>query len=158
MIDGVDVSTCSERGETINGITCGNGERIRLANEIITKHKLCKDSPNCAYKQLAHKTQECEELKGRLKYIREENKYLKESATDEQIDFVALNNNIKALEFQLDQLKASKEQAEQKLEKVRRVCAETKDVGENIKDMYTAKLSGLYLKSRQILQIIDEVE
>lgn len=50
------------------------------------------------------------------------------------------------------------EQAEQKLEKVRQVCAKAKNVGENINDMYTAKLSGLYLKSRQILQIIDEVE
>lgn len=58
---------------------------------------------------------------------------------------------------QFYQLKAEKEQAEQKLEKIRQVCAETKDVGENIKDMYTAKLSGLYLKSRQILQIINEV-
>lgn len=45
IIDGVDVSGCEKQGETIAGITCGNGERIRLANEIITKHKLCKDNP-----------------------------------------------------------------------------------------------------------------
>ena len=63
IIDGVDVSGCEKQGETIAGITCGNGERIRLANEIITKHKLCKDNPNCVYKQLKRKEQECEELK-----------------------------------------------------------------------------------------------
>ena len=66
IIDGVDVSGCEKQGETIAGITCGNGERIRLANEIITKHKLCKDNPNCVYKQLKAKEQECEELKEEL--------------------------------------------------------------------------------------------
>ena len=63
IINDIDVSGCEKQGETINGITCGKGERIRLANEIITKHKLCKDSPNCYYKQLKRKEQECEELK-----------------------------------------------------------------------------------------------
>lgn len=62
IIDGIDVSGCEKQGETIAGITCGNGERIRLANEIITKHKLCKDNPNCVYKQLKHKEQECKVL------------------------------------------------------------------------------------------------
>ena len=67
IIDGVNVSGCEKQGETIAGITCGNGERIRLANEIITKHKLCKDNPNCVYKQLKAKEQECEELKEKVK-------------------------------------------------------------------------------------------
>ena len=62
IIDGVNVSGCEKQGETIAGITCGNGERIRFANEIITKHKLCKDNPNCVYKQLKAKEQELEEL------------------------------------------------------------------------------------------------
>ena len=61
IIDGVDVSGCEKQGETIAGITCGNGERIRLANEIITKHKLCKDNPNCYYKQLKRKEQEVQQ-------------------------------------------------------------------------------------------------
>ena len=63
IIDRVDVSGCEKQGETIAGITCGNGERIRLANEIITKHKLCKDNPNCVYKQLKRKEQACKEWK-----------------------------------------------------------------------------------------------
>ena len=90
IVNGVDVSGCEKQGETVAGITCGNGERIRLANEIITKHKLCKDNPNCVYKQLKAKEQECEELKGRLKYIINENKVFKNCATDEDIDIVAL--------------------------------------------------------------------
>ena len=72
IIDGVNVSGCEKQGETIAGITCGNGERIRLANEIITKHKLCKDNPNCVYKQLKYKEQECERLKWYLKEIRDD--------------------------------------------------------------------------------------
>ena len=72
IIDGVNVSGCEKQGETIAGITCGNGERIRLANEIITKHKLCKDNPNCVYKQLKAKEQECERLKWYLKEIRDD--------------------------------------------------------------------------------------
>ena len=63
IIDGVDVSECEKLGETIDGITCGLGKRIRFANEIITKHNLCKNNPNCYYKQLKTKQQECEELK-----------------------------------------------------------------------------------------------
>ena len=76
IIDGVDVSGCEKQGETIAGITCGNGERIRLANEIITKHKLCKDNPNCVYKQLKRKEQECKELRTHCKHIDETNKIL----------------------------------------------------------------------------------
>lgn len=81
IIDGVDISGCEKQGETIAGITCGNGERIRLANEIITKHKLCKDNPNCVYKQLARKEQECEELEHKLKQAEEKLKQIREFAT-----------------------------------------------------------------------------
>ena len=63
IIDGVDVSGCEKQGETIAGITCGNGERIRLANEIITKYKLCKDNPNCVYKQLQREKQTSQEAR-----------------------------------------------------------------------------------------------
>ena len=63
IVNGVDVSGCEKQGETVAGITCGNGERIRLANEIITKHKLCKDNPNCVYKQLQPFTEEASTAK-----------------------------------------------------------------------------------------------
>lgn len=57
-INGIDVSECEKLGETIDGFTCGLGKRIRFANEIITKHNLCKDNPNCYYKQLKRLQQE----------------------------------------------------------------------------------------------------
>lgn len=82
---------------------------------------------------------------------------LKEQLTRKTQECEIKTLEIEGIKKQIDQLKASKEQAEQKLEKIRQFCAKAKDV-ENINDMYTAKLSGLYLKSRQILQIIDEVE
>ena len=63
IINGVDVIGCVKQGETVAGITCGNGERIRLANEIITKHKLCKDNPNCYYKQLMRTKQKLDKIK-----------------------------------------------------------------------------------------------
>ena len=72
IIDRVDVSGCKKQGKTIAGITCGNGERIRLANEIITKHKLCKDNPNCYYKQLMRTNQKLDKIKKRRKLMNED--------------------------------------------------------------------------------------
>ena len=93
IIDGIDVSkcTCFDDGECLN--PC----------ETVTS---CEASINCRYKQLKRKEQECEGLKGRLKYIINENKILKDCATDEHIDIVALKNYISTLEFHNDQLKA----------------------------------------------------
>lgn len=71
IIDGVDVSECEKLGETIDGITCGLGKRIRFANEIITKHNLCKNNPNCYYKQLKRKEQALDEVK---KYFKNKDK------------------------------------------------------------------------------------
>lgn len=76
IIDGVDVSECEKLGETIDGITCGLGKRIRFANEIITKHNLCKNNPNCYYKQLKRKEQELQEAMDN--YIKLDNQRVKE--------------------------------------------------------------------------------
>ena len=110
IIDRVDVSGCEKQGKTIAGITCGNGERIRLANEIITKHKLCKDNPNCVYKQLKCKEQECEELRNKLnsniermneqnEKLHNENKelksYIKEDLVPHTQIYIGLINRIK---------------------------------------------------------------
>lgn len=69
-INGIDVSECKKLGETIDGITCGLGKRIRFANEIITKHNLCKDNPDCYYKQLKRMQEENEKLKDRNANLR----------------------------------------------------------------------------------------
>lgn len=70
-------------------------ERDRAENQIVELNKTIKAEE-----------QECEELEGRLKYIINENKVLKDCATDEHIDIVALKNYISTLEYHNDQLKA----------------------------------------------------
>ena len=105
IIDGVDVSGCkyyiADNGVQYNG--CYELTDICECNK---EDDFCDDNPNCYYKQLARKEQECEELEGRLKYIINENKVLKDCATDEHIDIVALKNYISTLEHHNDQLKA----------------------------------------------------
>lgn len=49
MIDGVDVRKC-ESYNPLGNYNCGGCRR-------------CEERPDCDFKQLAHKTQECEELK-----------------------------------------------------------------------------------------------
>ena len=60
IIDGIDVSGCSY-GEIEKDIfKCSCEYNVRSAS------MFCKDNPNCYYKQLKAKEQECEELKSRL--------------------------------------------------------------------------------------------
>ena len=127
IINGVDVSGCEKQGETIAGITCGNGERIRLANEIITKHKLCKDNPNCVYKQLKRKEQECEELKKIINETKNSKLDLKSFLVGE-----AIQNEY---EQQLDQLKQTiaeiKEIAEPYEMTINKICGNCKKYNSN---------------------------
>lgn len=104
IIDDVDVSECEKLGETIDGITCGLGKRIRFANEIITKHNLCKNNPNCCYKQLKRKEQECtnleEELRGcriGIKNISIENTEICEISEKYKQALDEIEKNIKAM-------------------------------------------------------------
>ena len=62
IIDGVDVSECQDFYISSADTKCCNCESDN------TQFLACKDNLNCYFKQLARKTQECEELK---KYIRE---------------------------------------------------------------------------------------
>lgn len=65
IIDGVDISKCKYYDEVFN--YCDQsylGEGGLLKN---TKNpKRCECSPNCYYKQLARKTQECNELRKKI--------------------------------------------------------------------------------------------
>lgn len=63
IINGVDVSGCSSLGRTIVGITCGNGERKRLGNRIITIHQLCSTNSECLFKRFKRKEQKLEKIK-----------------------------------------------------------------------------------------------
>ena len=61
MIDGVDVSGC----EAYKDEHCKDKTSIMFCNT-----NLCSNFPNCYFKQLARKTQECERLKRYLNEIR----------------------------------------------------------------------------------------
>ena len=65
IIDGVDVSECQDFYISSANTRCCNCESDN------TQFLPCKDNPNCYFKQLARKTQECEQLN-------EENRRLKE--------------------------------------------------------------------------------
>lgn len=58
MIDGVDVSKCEHWN------ICKQCELSQLPQS--NYELLCKDNPHCYFKQLARKTQECEELKKKI--------------------------------------------------------------------------------------------
>ena len=148
IIDGVDISGCEKQGETIAGITCGNGERIRLANEIITKHKLCKDNPNCAYKQLKRKEQECDELKKELAKVYED---IKLSPLCYKCD------EEECLLKEIDELKTENRKLKQTLAEIKEICNSVENI-ESINSLYDAKLSGMYLQAHKILQKISECE
>ena len=62
MIDGVDVKGCTHRFWP----TFGLGSCCRLYYTTSGSELLCADNPNCYFKQLTRKTQECEELKKQL--------------------------------------------------------------------------------------------
>lgn len=119
IIDEVDVSKCQE---------VANYENVLIVCHVTGKK--CELNNNCLFKQLTRKTQECEELK---------------SVLDSWMSKCERETRIKELyQDGLDQLKAAKEQAEQKLEKIREYC-----------NKYPQNSIGF---KKNILQIIDEVE
>lgn len=188
MIDGIDVKecTCFSNWHTI---MTGTGIVYKeIENCCTPQQKPCKDVKNCCFKKLAKqfilKTQECEELKKKINYIRDENIRIKESATDEQLDFLVLNNYIKTLEFKLNQLKTENEKLKKKkeenetfyLKKYTNKDSECLELEHKLKQaeqkleqirQIVNKLSlsinwninkNAYEKLQSIIQIIDEVE
>ena len=75
MVDGVDVSGC--KGFYIHDRSTTNIDYWMYGQCKSSKEYgcYCRNNPNCYYKQLARKTQECEELKERLERIEEDLKY-----------------------------------------------------------------------------------
>ena len=88
IIDGVDVSGCEH---------CVKMTKYRCIIQRDVYKYLCEENPNCYYKQLKRKEQECEELKEKIKKIhkhqrirykkkrekaKEVNKYGKERTTN----------------------------------------------------------------------------
>lgn len=104
IIDGVDVSGCE-----CFYINASHPERKECINPYCKG--LCEDNPNCCYKQLKRKEQECEEL--------EDTAYTYKY-------FVKLANyrlvKIEDLQQQLDQLKAENEQLKDELSAIQHNC------------------------------------
>lgn len=69
IINGVDVSKCEYRDW--RNFCCCNNSKENEGEERVTGRGGCKYNPNCHYKQLARKEQECEELKETLIEIKE---------------------------------------------------------------------------------------
>ena len=103
IIDGVDISKCKQYDEVFN--YCDQsylGEGGLLKN---TKNpKRCECSPNCYYKQLKRKEQECEELK--------------EDVERWKSNFNGKVSAIEELLHQLDQLKAENEELRRSITKI----------------------------------------
>ena len=65
IVDGVDMSGCSYGEIEKDMFKCSCEYNVRSAS------MFCKDNPNCYYKQLKAKEQECDELKKTLIEIKE---------------------------------------------------------------------------------------
>lgn len=92
IVDGVDVSSCPACN-----LNCG----IPQCSEFF-KHFpssiYCRDNPNCLFKQLARKTQECEELKKKLRDLELKNTTLQNRYQQLDGSMTELNRYRKALE------------------------------------------------------------
>ena len=65
IIDGVDVSVCKLYNED-NGVVAPDGTAERTELCYLT-NDYCENNPNCYYKQLKRKEQECEKIKNWVK-------------------------------------------------------------------------------------------
>lgn len=95
MIDGIDVSGCDE---LVNGCDCYLTQEHDYRGVTPYTYNKCSGFPNCNFKQLARKTQECEELK-------RDNTTLFDKAMKTRKENVEL-------QVQLDQLKAKEQELE----------------------------------------------
>ena len=162
-IDGVDVSRCGHYhyGKCEIDYDEWNNEIIRY-NE-------CQNNPNCHFKQLARKEQECKDLREDIKDIANlldldtgeeynfsnielEIKQLKakeQECEELQNKFLELNGKAHSNSLELDQLK-------QTLTEIKGMCNSVENI-ENVKSLYDAALSGMYLQANKILKKISEV-
>ena len=104
IIDGVDVSGCKN-------FSCGKCEeenKIPITINHFTAD--CRMYPNCYYKQLKRKEQECERLKLDLIEARAHGDYLNNSA---------LSETLKIVSEQCDQLKAENDELKEKVKELR---------------------------------------
>lgn len=126
IIDGVNVAGCEAYKPYLGKYDC-----IALGNKSAAT---CKGSPNCLFKQLARKTQECEGIKKQLERFKTENEKLKDKA------YILFDEAIIERDNFIEELKAEKEQVEQEREalqmsdnEAREIIAELKAECEELK-------------------------
>lgn len=83
IIDGVDVSGCCWYTQGATGMICADWH---ISND-------CSKNPNCYYKQLKRKEQECEELKEYIKHLHN----LCGNETDNQYEYKQTLQEIKEI-------------------------------------------------------------
>ena len=101
IIDGVDVSKC--KYFDCDSKKCKAEYYVRHGYEIV-EYDSCRENPNCYYKQLKRKEQECEELK--------------EDVERWKSNFNGKVSAIEELLHQLDQLKAENEELRRSITKI----------------------------------------
>lgn len=149
IIDGVDVSGCEY---------CLKMTKYRCTIQRDVYKCLCEENPNCYFKQLARKTQECEELREYhnkcCEEFENEKKELLEKYNQLSRDFYSGKYcNVEKCK-QLDQLKVENDKYEQTLIEIKEIAEE------NIRIADLEGLNGVYRRglAEQILQKISEVE
>lgn len=120
IIDGIDVSGCEH---------CVKMTKYRCIIQRDVYKYLCEENPNCYYKQLKRKEQECDQLKVQL--------------LDQKVKTLKASGIICVLE--------------QTLAEIKKICNSVENI-ENVNSLYDAKLSGMHLQANKILQKISECE
>lgn len=120
IIDGVDVSKCKH----FKNRTCIADSLLTDMDFSEAKCELCK---NCYFKQLTRKTQECEGIKKQLDRFKTENKKLKDKA------YILFDEAIIERDNFIEELKAEKEQAEQKREALQMSDNEAREIVAELK-------------------------
>lgn len=145
IIDGVDVSGCEDYGYRGNaGYWCHNYDEP------------CTDYPNCNFKQLARKTQECEKLKTQLTSLSYADTIcaLEIDLEHKTKECARLQKTQFCFAYEKDCHKVCKQQnciikngykAEQKLEQIKEMLKKCVKIHDDI------------IVNKSILQIIDEV-
>ena len=152
IIDGIDVSKCNYFNNTDKSYCEECCSEFGCA--------ICNDRPNCYYKQLARKEQECESWK---KVNDEKNEFLKKLGISATGEFHRIKYYIDKQAKELEQLKSENEILKEKLVissnsdkktlKIIQTLAEIKEIAES-KSLYGATCQDM----KQILQKISEVE
>ena len=133
IIDGVDVSGCEHLTEK-QGCWLSTCDYLKYKGNIT--NKLCKYNPNCYYKQLKRKEQECEELKEKVKKYGEINEqetkdYAELKAENEELKKIineAKNSKLDLKSFLVGE--AIQNEYEQQLDQLKQTLAEIKEIAE----------------------------